>query len=51
MFAWPGGLDISDKLVIEGTGEEAVESADGEEEFEVVKFYVDWSGPAEVRLK
>lgn len=38
MFAWHGGLDISDKLGIEGAGEEAVESAHGEEELRMSKY-------------
>lgn len=45
MFAWPGGLDISDKLGIEGAGEEAVESAHGEEELRIVKVYIERGGP------
>lgn len=46
MFAWPGELDISDKLGIEGAGEEAVESAHGEEELGIVKFYMERGRPA-----
>lgn len=45
MFAWPGGLDISDKLGIEGASEEAVESAHGEEELRIVKVYIERGGP------
>lgn len=47
-FAWLGGLEISNKLVIEGTDEEGFQSVDGEEELGAVEVYMDWSRPAEI---